>query len=138
MLLDNKPHGKVISALQQNIKPNARFSVLCQLFSLYGYEALQKELTSLQEMRLLLTHPSSQQGKSLSFLKMLCGQASENRLKNRLMQARIAQNCATWIQQHHPRIKTLSHAVGQNIFHIANPDQTSDSFSGSSHLTASG
>ena len=138
MLLDNKTYGTVISALQKNIKPGARFSVLCQLFSLYGYEALQKELASLQEMRLLLTQPPSQQGKSLSFLKTLCGQDSENRLKNRLMQARIAQDCATWIQHHHPRIKALSHAVGQNIFHIANPEQTSFSIQGSSDLTASG
>lgn len=45
MLLDNKTTGRVGDELGKSIKKDARLSMLSGLFSVYGYEALWKELS---------------------------------------------------------------------------------------------
>ena len=100
MLLDNKNHGKVISELRANIQPSTKLSVLCGLFSIYGYATLKKELASVSEARLIISRWDD------SYLQTLSGQPSEMRLKNHLDQTRIAKECALWLQKQ-AQIKAL-------------------------------
>jgi len=132
MLLDNKNHGKVISELRANIKPSAKFSVLCGLFSIYGYSTLKKELASLSEARLIISRWDD------TYLQALSGQSSEMRLKNHLDQARIARECTIWVQKQ-AQIKSLfGVGVGQNLFHVANQNNDAFGIQGSSNFTAAG
>jgi ERCC4-related helicase len=132
VLLDNKNHGKVISELRANIKPSTKLSVLCGLFSIYGYAALKKELASLSEARLIISRWDD------SYLQALSGESSEMRLKNHLDQARIARECATWIQKQ-AQIKALRGVgAGQNLFHLDNQSNEAFGIQGSSNFTASG
>lgn len=133
MLLDNKNHGKVIAELRSNMKPSAKLSVLCGLFSIYGYAALKKELSALSETRLILSEWND------NYLQTLSGQLNELRLKNHLDQPRIAKECAAWIQQKYTQVKALTDVgAGQNFFHILNPNDHSFGLQGSSNFTASG
>ncbi len=54
MLLDNRSHGNVGDVLADNIKKDARLSMVSSLFSIYGYEALSKELGKVAAARILL------------------------------------------------------------------------------------
>lgn len=132
MLLDNKNHGKVITELRGNITPSAKLSVLCGLFSIYGYAALKKELGGLSETRLILSKWDDE------YLKTLCGQLNELRLKNHLDQPRIAKECAAWIQKHAQIKALIGVGAGQNLFHVSNQNNSSFGIQGSSNFTASG
>lgn len=133
MLLDNKGHGKVISELQKAIQPTSKLAVLSGLFSIYGFSALKKELSNLDEFRLMLSRWDD------GSLHTLAGTTEETRLKNRLDQKRIAKECASWLKKHvNARAMTGKMAFPpQNMFHIQNDD---DSFvvQGGSHFTATG
>lgn len=132
MLLDNKNHGKVIAELRGNITPSAKLSVLCGLFSIYGYAALKKELGGLSETRLILSKWDDE------YLKTLSGQLNELRLKNHLDQPRIAKECAAWIQKHAQIKALIGVSAGQNLFHVSNQNNSSFGIQGSSNFTASG
>jgi SNF2 family DNA or RNA helicase len=132
MLLDNKNHGKVIAELKSEISSEAKLSVLSGVFSIYGYAALRKELSALAETRLLLSKWDD------DALHTIAGSLSEIRFKNHLDQARVAKECATWVQKG-AQVKTLSGiGANQNLFHVANPDGRSFGIQGSSSFTASG
>ena len=91
MLLDNKNHGKVITELKKFIGSDSKLSVLSGLFSIYGYSALKKELSSIKGLRLLLSKWDEQSIYTLS------GVLSELLLKNGLEQAYIAKECSIWL-----------------------------------------
>ena len=57
-MLDNKAQGRVIDELRAGIHPGARLSVVSAFFTIYAYEALKKELSSIEEMRFIFTTPS--------------------------------------------------------------------------------
>lgn len=132
MLLDNKNHGKVISELRANIQPSTKLSVLCGLFSIYGYATLKKELASVSEARLIISRWDD------SYLQTLSGQSSEMRLKNHLDQARIARECAVWLQKQAQVKSLLGVGAGQNLFHLANQNGEAFGIQGSSNFTAAG
>ena len=84
MLLDNKGHGKVISELQKAIQPTSKLAVLSGLFSIYGFSSLKKELSNLDEFRLMLSRWND------SSLHTLAGNTRGNTLKK---QARPKTHC---------------------------------------------
>lgn len=132
MLLDNKNHGKVIAELKSEISSEAKLSILSGIFSIYGYAALRKELSALAETRLLLSKWDD------DVLHTIAGSLSEIRFKNHLDQARVAKECAAWVQKG-AQVKTLSGiGANQNLFHVANQDGSSFGIQGSSSFTASG
>jgi len=132
MLLDNKNHGKVISELRANAKADAKLSVLCGLFSIYGYASLKKELTALSETRLILSKWDD------TYLQVLSGQLNEIRLKNHLDQPCVARECAAWVQKQAQVRALIGISAGQNLFHIANRNDEPFGVQGSSNFTASG
>lgn len=54
MLLDNKKNGKVGDELKKHLSAGKKLSVMSGLFSIYGFEALKKELKALDSARFLL------------------------------------------------------------------------------------
>jgi len=133
MLLDNKNHGKVITALKKHLDTSSKISVLSGMFSIYGYAALKKELGNIKDIHLLLSKWDD------ASLHTIAGTPQETRLKNRLDQRRIAKECATWIKKN-VLVRAMTGQMAfppQNMFHISNDD---DSFviQGASHFTATG
>ena len=133
MLLDNKGHGKVITELQKAIQPGSKLAVLSGLFSIYGFSALKKELSNLDEFRLMLSRWDD------ASLHTLAGTPQETRLKNKLDQSRIAKECATWLKKHvQARAMTGQMAFPpQNMFHVQN-SENAFVVQGGSHFTATG
>lgn len=133
MLLDNKGHGKVITELQKAIQPDSKLAVLSGLFSIYGFSALKKELSNLDEFRLMLSRWDD------ASLHTLAGTPQETRLKNKLDQSRVAKECATWLKKCvQARAMTGQMAFPpQNMFHVQNSENTFV-VQGGSHFTATG
>ncbi|MDG1708606.1 MAG: helicase-related protein [Emcibacteraceae bacterium] len=130
MLLDNKNHGKVITELKKSLDTSSKLSVLSGLFSIYGYAALKKELNKIDDVRLLLTKWDDES------LLALAGTQPETRLKNSLNQARIAQDCANWLNKY-ATVRSSHEPISQNVFHVSN-EEASFAIKGSSHFTAAG
>jgi len=133
MLLDNKNHGKVIAELQGSIDSSSRLSVLSGLFSIYGFAALQKELSRLDGFRLLLSRFDD------ASLHTLAGTIGETSLKNQLDQDRVARECLAWLSK-----KVSARAMTgemtfppQNMFHVQNAG-ADFVVQGGSHFTATG
>lgn len=133
MLLDNKGHGKVITELQKAIQRTSKLAVLSGLFSIYGFSALKKELSNLDESRLMLSRWDD------ASLHALAGVPQETRLKNKLHQNHEAKECAAWLKKH-VQVRALTGKMTfppQNMFHVQNGE---DAFTvqGGSHFTATG
>jgi len=130
MLLDNKNHGKVITELKGALTPSSKLSILSNLFSIYGFAVLKKELNCIEDVRLLLSKWDEET------LNALAGTYTEIRLNNSLTQARIANDCAKWLGQN-VQIKSSQARITQNVFHVLN-ERESLAIQGSSNFTASG
>ena len=100
---------KVGEDLQKTVKPGSKLSIAASVFSIYAFEALQKELTSIDELRFIFSSPTFIEEelvkKSREFYiphivrdAELCGGEFELRLKNQLNQRAIAQECAAWVK----------------------------------------
>jgi hypothetical protein len=140
ILLDNKAHGKVGDALAQGIQANARLSILSGHFSIYGYSMLKKQLASAGILRLLV--PSNDTpvgtGNEPPFrLPGLAGSKADRRFRNSLNMAKVARECAEWLQQK-ADVKAVSRPVLQNLFHVENPDGSVIAIHGSSPFTSAG
>lgn len=108
-LIDNRQQGKVIDELVSGILPKARLFVISAYFSIYAYEALKKELSSIEELRFIFTTPSYVKQKSdlqrefyiaqKQAENPLSGSEFEIRLKNKLTQSAIAKECAMWLKE---------------------------------------
>jgi hypothetical protein len=123
---------KLSQSCGANIQPSTKLSVLCGLFSIYGYATLKKELASVSEARLIISRWDD------SYLQALSGQSSEMRLKNHLDQSRIAKECAVWLQKQAQIKALLGVGAGQNLFHLANQNSEAFGIQGSSNFTAAG
>ena len=102
MLLDNKATGKVGDVLKKSIRKDARLSMLSSLFSVYGYEALRKELSRVASARLLLpAGPAPGSGGGIAAFRVagLVGTEVDRRLRNSLDLTKVARDCAEWLER---------------------------------------
>ncbi|MBE0437118.1 MAG: DEAD/DEAH box helicase family protein, partial [Methylomicrobium sp.] len=138
MLLDNKKNGRVGDTLRDNLQSGAKLSIISGLFSIYGFEALKKELSRVDKVRLLFTKIEAPKEGILHF-QGLNGDEFERRFKNRLNQVQIAKECAEWLTKK-AEIKVVNnpHILNQNLFHVENGNGESLAIQGSSHFTTSG
>lgn len=100
----------VIDDLRDSLHPGAKVSMAAAAFSIYAFEALQKELEGLEELRFIFTSPTfNREGEKkqkrefyipkLHRERTLYGSDFEIRLRNKLSQKAIAKECAAWIRQ---------------------------------------
>ncbi len=119
MLIDNKKNGKVGDILKEHIEKNCSLSIVSSYFTIYAYEALKKELSKVDEVKLLFSAPFSAPQSLAS--SNLSGEKEESKYKNNLQHVKIAKECATWFQE---KVKAKEVKMGGilpfNMFHAHN------------------
>ncbi|MEY3288680.1 MAG: hypothetical protein RLZZ419_922, partial [Pseudomonadota bacterium] len=138
MLLDNKKNGKVGDTLRDNLQAGSSLAIIAGLFSIYGFDALKKELNRVDQVRLLFSKIQNVPGDNLP-LPGLNGDAFERRFKNQLNQHQIAKECADWLTKK-AEIKRVNnpYSVNQNLFHVQKEQSSALAIQGSSNFTTSG
>lgn len=117
-ILDNKSLGNVIDVLKEEVIPGSNLSVISAFFSIFAYEELKRELSKVDNFRLLLpSNPDTD-----SFKNNISGTPLDRRLRNRLDTAYIARSCADWLNKKCSTKHILS-PIGQNLIHIENGDE---------------
>ena len=100
----------VIDDLKVMLRQGSKVSMAAASFSIYAFEALQKELEKVDELRFIFTSPTfnKEQAKKqkrefyipkLNRERTLYGSDFEIKLRNNLTQRAIAKECADWIRQ---------------------------------------
>ncbi|MEO5912426.1 MAG: ATP-dependent helicase, partial [Pelobium sp.] len=108
-LIDNI-NTRLIDDLKGSIKKKSKISISASSFSIYAFEALRKELESVDELRFIFTSPTFLQDNFKKEVPKffiphlfkeadLCGGEFELRLRNQLTQRAIAQECSKWVKQ---------------------------------------
>ena len=139
MLLDNRKNGKVGDELRRHIDSGSKLSVISGLFTIYGFDALKKELRQIDKLRLVIAQDPSNTNASGAGFESLAGDGFELRLKNQLNQAQIAKECARWINDK-AEVRSASNpaALSQNLFHVQGANSSAVAIQGSSGFTSSG
>ena len=139
-LLDNKGQGRVGDALAEGIQEGARLSVLSGLFSIYGYSALKGKFERADALRLLIPSnddPTTPDGSDLFKMAGLTGSEADRRFRNSLNTTAVSRECSQWLQQK-AEIRSVSHPIHQNLFHVENPSDSAIAIHGSSPFTTTG
>jgi len=100
----------VIDDLKVTLRQGSKVSMAAASFSIYAFEALQKELEKVDELRFIFTSPTfnkehaKKQKREFYIPKLnrertLYGSDFEIKLRNNLTQRAIAKECADWIRQ---------------------------------------
>ena len=143
---DNHRRGTVGSFLQENIAAGSKLAIVSAYFTIYAFEALQQELSSIEELRFLFGEPR--------FVRALDPEKTDKKsfkiedegltLQNRLQQKRIARECAEWIREK-TQIRSLKQAnlLHGKMYHITQANLTQanqyeDAIMGSSNFTLRG
>jgi SNF2 family DNA or RNA helicase len=133
--------------LRQTIKPNAKVSIAAASFSIYAFEALKKELSSIEELRFIFTSPTFIQDKltkeqaqfyipHLDRESELCGGEFELRLMNQLNQRAIARECSKWVSEKVTfKSNTHHNQPIQGLIHVHNADESDVAYSAISGFT---
>lgn len=101
---------RVIDDLKTTLQRGSKVSVAAASFSIYAFEALQKELEKIDELRFIFTSPTFNKERSkkqkrefyipkLNRERTLYGSDFEIKLRNNLTQRAIAKECADWIRR---------------------------------------
>ena len=136
-ILDNKQQGRVIDELRTALQPGAKLSVISAYFTIYAYEALKKELSSIEEMRFIFTTPSYIKQKSdfqrefyIAHRDMgnrLSGNDFELKLRNKLTQSAIAKECADWLRRKvHIKSYRETDSAQMRLAYVENADAVQD------------
>ena len=102
--------SRVIDDLRTTLKRGSKVSMAAASFSIYAFEALQKELEQVDELRFIFTSPTFNKEREkkqkrefyipkLNRERTLYGSDFEIKLRNNLTQKAIAKECAEWIRQ---------------------------------------
>lgn len=139
MLLDNKKNGKVGNEIRKHLTDGSKLSIITDLFSIYGFNALKKELHHIDELRLVLSQSPANMSAPANGITSLAGDQFELRFKNQLDQAQVAKECARWLKDN-ARIRAATNpaAFGQNLFHMQDTNGKAIAIQGSSGFTSAG
>ena len=102
--------SRVIDDLRTTLRRGSKVSMAAASFSIYAFEALQKELEQVEELRFIFTSPTFNKEREkkqkrefyipkLNRERTLYGSDFEIKLRNNLTQKAIAKECAEWIRQ---------------------------------------
>jgi len=103
-------NNRVIDDLKVTLGKGSKVTMAAATFSIYAYEALQKELEDVEELQFIFTSPTftkefSKKEKrefyipKLSRERTIYGSDFEIKLRNNLTQRAIARECADWIRR---------------------------------------
>lgn len=96
--------------LSVEIKKGSKMSIAAACFSIYAFQELKKQLTSIEELRFIFTSPTFVAEKTkkekrefyiprLNRERNLYGTEFEIKLRNEMTQKAIAKECADWIKE---------------------------------------
>lgn len=96
--------------LSVEIKKGSKISIAAACFSIYAFQELRKQLTSIEELRFIFTSPTFVAEKTkkekrefyiprLNRERNLYGTEFEIKLRNEMTQKAIAKECADWIKE---------------------------------------
>ena len=102
--------SRLIDDLKVVLRDGSKVSMAAASFSIYAFEALQKELEQIEELRFIFTSPTFNKEREkkqkrefyipkLNRERTLYGSDFEIKLRNNLTQKAIAKECAEWIRQ---------------------------------------
>ena len=137
---DNLRRGTVYEFLAQEIKNGSALSIVSAYFTIYAFEALQKPLNEIENLRFLFGDPD--------FIKNLDPNNTEKKafeitdagleLNKQLQQKPIAKACAEWIKEKvEIRSTRESNLLHGKMYHIAN-NGVEKAIMGSSNFTMHG
>lgn len=124
---------RVIDDLKTTLLRGSTISMAAASFSIYAFEALQKELEKIDELRFIFTSPTFNKERSkkqkrefyipkLNRERTLYGSDFEIKLRNNLTQRAIAKECADWIRRK-VRFKTnVSQLNMQGFLNVKNEE----------------
>jgi len=124
----------VIDDLKVTLRQGSKVSMAAASFSIYAFEALQKELEKVDELRFIFTSPTfnREQAKKqkrefyipkLNRERTLYGSDFEIKLRNNLTQRAIAKECADWIRQ---KVRFKTNVSQQNMPGFLNVENSED------------
>lgn len=128
----NNITSRVVDDLHSSIVDGSKLSIAAASFSIYAYEALKKELESIDELRFIFTSPTFNSEKTkkekrefyipkLNRERNLFGSDYEIRLRNKLTQKAIARECADWIRNKVKFKSNVSSGSMNPFFNISEP-----------------
>ena len=134
-LLDNKTHGRVIDAFRESLSSATDLSILSSELSVFAFEALADVLRRPARVRLLLApamslHPAPPPASSL------LGGEAERTFRNQLRSARVAQQCAEWLDQQ-VEVAGVNAPIPHSLYITTSGDRRT-AIQGSSPFTAAG
>ena len=131
-LIDNV-NSKLRDDLAVEIEKGSKLSIAAACFSIYAFEELKKQLTTIDELRFIFTSPTfvtekPQKEKREFYIprlnreRSLYGTEFEVKLRNELTQKAIAKECAEWIRQ---KVRFKSNVTSEQIMGFINVDEDS-------------
>ena len=134
LILDNV-NKTVKDDLAATVSKGDKLSIAAACFSIYAYQALKKQLDSIEELRFVFTSPTFLQEKApkekrefyipqLNRERSLYGTEFEVKLRNELTQKAIARECAEWIKK---KVRFRSNVTGGAIggfLNVVRADET--------------
>ena len=132
--LINNINDRVVDDLKMRLSSRSRVSIAAASFSIYAFEALKKELGTIDELRFIFTSPTFIKEKTkkekreyyipkLSRERSLYGTDFEIRLRNQLSQKAIAKECAAWIRKKVQFRSNVSLEQMGGFLHVADAGQ---------------
>ncbi len=140
MLIDNRKTARVADVLADHLGRDCRFSVLTNGFSIYAYAALEKVLSRIAEMRLLVPAIDTTlafKEKGIQPLQGLLGSDVDRAQRNQLNQIYLSKSCAEWLAKK-TEVRGLASSVPHNIYHITKASKEAVAIHGSSPFTTAG
>ena len=124
----------VIDDMKVTLRQGSKVSMAAASFSIYAFEALQKELEKVDELRFIFTSPTFNKEREkkqkrefyipkLNRERTLYGSDFEIKLRNNLTQRAIAKECADWIRQ---KVRFKTNVSQQNMPGFLNVENEED------------
>jgi superfamily II DNA or RNA helicase len=137
---DNYIHGSTGDFIIQSLVPESKLSFVSAYFTIHAYNALRKELESIESLRFLFGEPR--------FVRSLDRENKQSRiynlteqglfLGNQLFQRRLAKDCADWISRKvEVRSITRSSFLHGKLYHVQD-GKVAHAMVGSSNFTIPG
>ena len=129
-LIDNR--NKILKEdLKTEIHKDSKLSIAAACFSIYAFQELKKELSSIDELRFIFTSPTFVKEKlkkerkefyipRLNRERSLYGTEFEVKLRNELTQKAIAKECADWIKK---KVTFKSNITNESMMGFINVDE---------------
>jgi len=97
---DNFRRGIVGDFLRAKVQEGSQLSFVSAYFTIYAYQALQRELSEIEHLNFLFGEPRfiTSLDPDKTATKHFRIEDDELRLENKLEQKRLARDCADWIQ----------------------------------------